>query len=104
MFDIAQAVRTGIGEVLAANRMPAICFGTGPLWHILFTDREPRDHRDVMAADGKALVQFDYELIRNGIFVLPGNRRFVSLAHSERDIDDTLGAVDRACRRFKSVD
>lgn len=103
LFDIAERARREIGEVLAANRIPAICFGMGPMWHILFTEREPRTHRDVMAADGKALMRFDQELIRNGIFVLPANRRFVSLAHGDRDIADTLVAVDRTCRKFKET-
>ena len=102
LFAKAAALREAVSEVLRRNAMPAICFGTGPMWHILFTDREPRNHRDVMAADAESLMRFDHHLIREGIFVLPGTRRFISLAHEDRDIDDTRAAVDAACRRFKA--
>ena len=102
LFAKAQALREAVSEVLRRNAMPAICFGTGPMWHILFTDREPRNHRDVMAADAGSLMRFDHQLIREGIFVLPGTRRFISLAHEARDIDDTCAAVDAACRRFQA--
>jgi glutamate-1-semialdehyde 2,1-aminomutase len=98
LFQTADALRSGITTVLEDNGVPAVCFGYGPMWHILFTDREPTNHRDVMAADNARLVEFDYELIRQGLFVLPGNRRFVSLAHTEEDLRDTFAAVDRACR------
>lgn len=102
LFAKAQALREAVSEVLRRNAMRAICFGTGPMWHILFTDREPRNHRDVMAADAGSLMRFDHHLIREGIFVLPGTRRFISLAHEARDIDDTCAAVDAACRRFRA--
>ena len=102
LFAKAAALREAVSEVLRRNAMPAICFGTGPMWHVLFTDREPRNHRDVMAADAESLMRFDHHLIREGIFVLPGTRRFISLAHEDRDIDDTRAAVDAACRRFKA--
>ena len=55
-----------------------------------------------MASDGAALVRLDHELIRQGLFVLPGTRRFVSTEHGDAEIEDTARALDRACRRFRS--
>ena len=101
LFAHCAALRTATTEVLERHSMPAVCFGTGPLWHILFTDRPPRSHRDVMTSDGAALARFDQELIRQGVFVLPGTRRFISTAHGDAEIEDTARAVDRACRRFR---
>jgi len=101
LFSIGDSLRSGVTDVLRRNEMPAICFGDGPMWHILFTDKVPQNHRDVMAADGKALMKFDYELIRQGLFVLPGTRRFVSLVHGPRELDDTFAAIDRACQVFE---
>ena len=100
LFDIACSVRATFSEILRDHRIPAICFGHGPMWHMLFTDREPRNFGDVIASDRKALVAFDTELIRAGIFVLPGNRRFVSLAHDETVIRDSAVAFERACQAF----
>lgn len=100
LFEIADEVRATFSEILNRTGVPAICFGKGPMWHILFTDREPRDYRDVLAADRKALGAFDHELIRAGLFVLPGNRRFVSLAHDEAAIADSAEAFEAACRSY----
>ena len=102
LFEHGESLCAAISEVLERHSMPAVCFGTGPMWHILFTDRRPRSHRDVMASDSAALARFDHELIRQGLFVLPGTRRFISTEHGDAEIEDTAAAVDRACRRFAS--
>ena len=102
LFGIADRLRRGLQQVFDRHRMGVVVFGDGPMWHFLFTDREPDNYRDIMASDTKKLVRFDVELIRQGIFVLPGNRRFVSIAHTDRDLDDTFDAFDRACRAFNA--
>jgi glutamate-1-semialdehyde 2,1-aminomutase len=103
LFGIADRLREGLQAVFDRNAMGVVVFGEGPMWHFLFTDRVPRNYRDITASDTKALIRFDYELIRQGIFVLPGNRRFVSAAHTDRDLADTFEAFDRACRAFKAA-
>ena len=97
LFAQADALRAGVSAVLEAKEIPAVCFGHGPMWHILFAPHPPRNHRDVMAADTQALLALDYALIREGLFVLPGNRRFISTAHTDQDLEDTFAAVGRAC-------
>jgi len=102
LFGIAERLRRGLQQVFDRHRMGVIVFGDGPMWHFLFTDRVPENYRDILASDTKRLVRFDVELIRQGIFVLPGNRRFVSIAHTDRDLDETFDAFDRACLAFNA--
>ena len=52
-----------------------------------------------MAADHARIIEFDCELIRNGIHLIPGGRRIATAAHGDRELEDTLRAVDAACRR-----
>jgi len=101
LFASGEALRQGLRRVLGRRDLDACVVGYGPMWQILFGAKgEPRDYGDIRHADGKKLAAFDMELIRQGFFVLPGNRRFVSLAHSEQDIEESLGAFDAACRKF----
>ena len=102
LFGIADRLRKGLQQVFDQHHMGVIVFGEGPMWHFLFADRPPDNYRDILASDTKKLVRFDVELIRQGVFVLPGNRRFVSIAHSDRDLEDTFEAFDRACRASKA--
>ena len=102
LFGFADKLRGGLQQVFDRHEMGVTVFGEGPMWHFLFADRVQENYRDILASDGRKLVAFDVELIRQGIFVLPGNRRFVSSAHGDRDLEDTFDAFDRACRAFKS--
>ncbi len=102
LFDIADRLRQGLRAVFDRHGLPVVVFGDGPMWHFLFADRVPQTYRDIVASDQKALARFDTELIRQGIFVLPGTRRFVSITHTDADLQDTFEAFDRACRAFKA--
>lgn len=100
VFKVAEELRRGVQAVVRRHQLPILVFGYGPMWHMLFTDREPTSYADVLAADGASLMRLERELIRQGLFVLPGNRRFVSIAHTERDLEETMPAIDAACRAF----
>ena len=102
LFGIADKLRLGLQQVFDRHDMGVVVFGEGPMWHFLFSDKVPQNYRDILASDTKKLIRFDVELIRQGIFVLPGNRRFVSIAHTDRDLAETFDAFDRACRAFKT--
>ena len=97
---LADDLRRAVQQVVDRHGMKVLVFGYGPMWHMLFTDREPTCYADIRAADGASLLRLERELIRQGLFVLPGNRRFVSIAHTEADLEDSLPAIDMACREF----
>ena len=85
-------------KVLDRHRLPAIATGRYSLWQILFTDRAPTSHADVMNADHMATRALDLAQMKHGLYVLPNVRRFVSCVHSDQDFEDTLAALDAACR------
>lgn len=86
--------------VLARHDIPAIASNTGSLWQILFLREAPRNYAGLLAADARAMRRLDAELILRGQYVLPGVRRFVSAAHTHDDLEETVSALDAACRVF----
>ena len=40
----------------------------------------------------------DTACMREGLYLLPGVRRFVSAVHDEADLEETVRALDAACR------
>ncbi|MEJ0072013.1 MAG: aminotransferase class III-fold pyridoxal phosphate-dependent enzyme [Pseudomonadota bacterium] len=95
---MADKLRHGIQAVFDRHAMGVVVFGEGSMWHFLFAERPPRNYRDVLASDQKKLIAFDNQLIREGVFVLPGNRRFISATHTDADLEETFAAFDRVCR------
>lgn len=85
-------------EVLSAHGVPAVVARTGSMWQILFAERVPGDYAELAAGDMGRARALDLELLRRGQYILPGVRRFVSLAHGEAETEWFAEALDAACR------
>lgn len=91
----------GITRELERHGRPAIVEAVGSLWQVLHMAEPPARYADLLASDQASNVEFDVELLRNGINVIPGLRRFVSAAHTDEDCELTIEAVAAACRTMK---
>ncbi len=94
----ADRFKTEMQAVLDRHGVPAICAGRDSFWQLLFMKEEPKTQVDMMNGDAAAMRKLDTELMRRGIYVLPGVRRFNSMVESEDDLSRTLDALDGACR------
>lgn len=74
--------------------------GDGPIAQVFFVDptAELTSERALRAADGRKATRFAIECLRRGIFTLPGTKLYLSLAHSDADIDWTLDVMEDALR------
>jgi glutamate-1-semialdehyde aminotransferase len=45
--------------------------------------------------------KLEAEFLRRGLFVLPGNRRFISIRHTEDDLEATFEIANQVCRTLK---
>ena len=95
--DLCRETQLGLDR----HGIPAIAEHSGSLWQILFVDKTPRNQADILASDQAAMRKLDSLLMKQGQYVLPGVRRFVSTVHSAEDLEDTLRGLDAACREFK---
>jgi glutamate-1-semialdehyde 2,1-aminomutase len=94
----ADDLRKACQDVLDKHRLEAIACGKGSWWQILFLDKPPRDYADVRASDLGKSKALDMGCLAEGLYVLPGIRRFVSAVHTGDDFEETVRALDSACR------
>ena len=94
----AEAFQAECQKVLDRHRLPAIVTGKASWWQVLFTDKDPVSHADVMKSDNAASRRLDLETLKNGIYILPNVRRFTSVVHTSEDFEATLKVFDAACR------
>jgi len=87
-------------QVLDRHGIPAIAEHSGSLWQILFMEKTPRNQADILASDQASMRKLDSLLMKQGQYVLPGVRRFVSTAHTAGDLEETICGLDAACREF----
>lgn len=91
---IGRRLREGMADVAAHQGVPLQSLGEGPIAQPVFIDPRRRitTDRDLCEADGKRATHLGIELVRRGIFVVPGAKMYLSLAHSDADIEATLSA------------
>lgn len=100
LHALADDVCKACQEVLDKNRVPGLALGEGSFWQILFLDKPPVSHADVMNSDMASSRALDLAQMHEGLYVLPNVRRFVSAVHTGQDIEETVRALDAACKRL----
>jgi glutamate-1-semialdehyde 2,1-aminomutase len=93
-----------IGDRLRAE-LPALgrksgldvqAIGDGPVVQVFFGTQPLRSYRDILATDQHQRKQFGVELVKRGILTNPGEKLYLSLAHTDQDIDRVLEAAEAA--------
>ena len=74
----------------------------GSLMSCFFTDKPVRNFTDVQATNIKQFKAFFAEMLKYGIYLAPSayEAMFVSLAHSQRDVEKTIEAAGKCFRKL----
>jgi glutamate-1-semialdehyde 2,1-aminomutase len=96
LYATAEKLKTGIAELARDAGETLQIVGEGPLFQIFFTESEPHDYPGVLRSDHARSRQFGLNLIKRGFFLNPGEKFYISLAHSDEDVWQTLEAAESA--------
>jgi glutamate-1-semialdehyde 2,1-aminomutase len=76
--------------------------GEDAVFGIRFTDRKPlRTWMDLTASNKELGLAWALELIKRGLLVNPNEKFYISIAHTDADVDRTLGIADEAFAALK---
>jgi glutamate-1-semialdehyde 2,1-aminomutase len=76
--------------------------GEDAVFGVRFTDRRPlRTWMDLTTANKDLGLRWALELIRRGLLVNPNEKFYISIAHTEADVDRTLDIADQAFAALK---
>ena len=91
---------TGLRKVLSEKGIPHRLNRVGSMFCIFFTDREIINVSDVMKQDLDLFRKFFWGCLDKGIYIAPSpyETGFLSLAHTEADLDDTLTVFEEVLR------
>ena len=100
--SLGRRLADGLRQAGADAGVPLQVLGDGPVLQAFFTDDSPlRNHRDLLRADRARAVAFGQELIRRGVYCTPGGKLYLSLAHTDEDIDRTIEIAAAALRAIR---
>jgi len=93
LFRTGRRLRDGLAAAVTKHGLAARVSGEPPVFDIFFTDHEIVDYRVTLTADRQQVVRFNQELVRRRV-VKAVNKIYISLAHTDADVDDTLTIFD----------
>ena len=99
---IGSRLRNGIVEAGTRQGFAVQAPGEDAVFGVRFTDRKPlRTWMDLTTANKDLGLRWALELLKRGLLVNPNEKFYISIAHTDADIDRTLDIVDAAFRAIK---
>jgi glutamate-1-semialdehyde 2,1-aminomutase len=94
---IGGRLRRGIVEAGRRRGFPAQALGEDAVFGVRFLENErPRTWMDLQAHDRALGQRWGIELLKHGLLVNPNEKFYLSLAHTDEDVDRTLESCDQA--------
>lgn len=87
---LGRRLAAGLGDQLARYGVVGAVNQVGPVVQCALGVTSVRTFAEFMSADTKAYDSLLVELLRRGVFALPGGRWYLSTEHTENDIDTTV--------------
>ena len=93
---MGQQLMAGIGESAKKHNQTVRIQGPGALFCVSFHDKEIYDMRDAFIDTGDTYLIFRELLLDRGIHIFPTEKGlwYISAAHTQKDVEDTLRIVD----------
>ena len=85
-------------DLVQSYDMQAQVYNIASMYQVFFTNEEVIDYACAKHSDAKMFMRYFHELLRQGVFIPPSQFEtcFVSAAHSEEDLKQTINAFDKA--------
>jgi len=95
LFAIGNKIKVSLQDMLDQAEIPANVIGEAPVFDVYFTSNDIFDYRSSQKADKDKHAKFTSLLLERGIYK-NHNKFYVSIAHSQKDVDNTLNAFQSA--------
>jgi len=85
----------GLNENMVKLGLPYRAKSIGTMFGLFFTDRDVANYDDALTSDTKLYSRYFHGMLSRGVYLAPSQFEagFMSLAHSEADIDTTVAAA-----------
>ena len=102
VFETGRQLMEGLRAALQDNGHIAQITGEPALFDVFFSDKKIKNYRDVLQSDTGKSKSFNQLLRKQKIFK-SDSKFYVSLAHTQDDIDLTISAMNHAAKALKEL-
>jgi glutamate-1-semialdehyde 2,1-aminomutase len=94
---MGEKLQAGILESARKRGIPLVIAGFGAAFAVHFTNKtELATYRDVLGDDTERLNRYLLAALKEGLYLLPDGRVYVSAVHQEADVEESIAKADRA--------
>lgn len=104
LYRKSDRLRQGLNHIWKKSTIPAHVVGVGPVFQVWFSAQPIHNYRQAKAyADGELFTLWWEEMLFRGVLFHPHyyENLFVSMAHSDQDIEITLAKAEEAARAME---
>jgi glutamate-1-semialdehyde 2,1-aminomutase len=100
-----EKLRDGIRDVLVENDLNYQVAGLSSMFQVYLTEKEVWNYEDAKTAQIDKFTYYFQTLLNNGVFIPPAQFEccFLSLMHSDDDIQNTLEIIDKGMKTIKNL-
>jgi len=98
--SLTDSLVEGLQDIIKKNEIKASINSLESMFTMFFTEYAPHDYKTALACDTKKYSKFFENLLGTGIMFPPSQFEavFLSLSHTEKDVDKTLNALYRSLK------
>ena len=98
--ELARYLENGLNTAVRRSEADACVVRRGSLLSLFFHTEPPRDYAEALECDTATFARFHAAMLARGVMLAPSQYEawFVSAAHTEADIDQTVRAAAEALR------
>ena len=99
---LAKKMSDGLGEAADKAGIPTYHTRVGSMMCMFFTGDPVNNYEDALKCDTKRYGKYFHKMLERGVYLAPSQfeAAFVSLAHTEKDIDKTLRAARQSLKEI----
>ena len=96
-----EKLRGGLEQLARRHNIPLQVTGFGAALCLHFTSRDSlQEYRDILVDDRERLRRFLSLAMEEGVITVPDGRLYLSIVHTDQDVEETLAAFARAFARL----
>jgi glutamate-1-semialdehyde 2,1-aminomutase len=94
---VGERMRTGLRDAFSAAGVPVQVLGVGPLFQVVVSAEEVREYRALRRGDRHRIRRVAQRVFDGGVY-LTAEKNYLSLAHTDEDVDRVVEAFAEALR------